>query len=663
MANKKEERERLLEETFNRKKSFSNIYNDSLDVLKNTEDELNAILQENQKSLEELTKGMNYSDEYFNSLKKEIENDFGVSIDSPETVVIGKASKEIFNNIAKDLKETIVGQDEACDALTIAFRRPYIIGSDPKKIRNSIILYGSNGTGRHLMVTTMANLLKKYGLTVSSEVVTLDMSRYQSSSQEILFLQDLYVALSAKNAIVLVENFEEASPIYNRMMSELVMEGKCVLSKRYNLVNNQLQEATSKLTSDIIDSLDGNNKVLVFVTEKNPTKLMDIFGKSFIERIADKVQTKKLDDEAINKIIEQLLESLEERTETQLELDLSIDESLKDYLKENYEPSNGIDSMSPIVKKIYNELVDVALRNDDLNHIELEYDETIKAKFNGEIKDLEILDDSKQEREDIQKELDEVVGLVDVKNYLLSLENHIKINQIRKQKGLKTSEISKHMIFTGNPGTGKTTIARLVSRMMKVVGVLKQGQLVEVTRADLVGKYVGHTAPLTMSVIQSALGGVLFIDEAYSLYRGKDDSFGLEAIDTLVKAMEDHRDDLIVILAGYTKEMKDFLTANSGLKSRFANVIQFDDYTGEELMLISKSIAKSKGYEIDGECDKPLQDYFSMIQAKNDPNSGNGRLARNLVEDAILSQSKRLLDNPDAEMNLLILEDFNLGEK
>ena len=147
-----------------------------------------------------------------------------------------------------------------------------------------------------------------------------------------------------------------------------------------------------------------------------------------------------------------------------------------------------------------------------------------------------------------------------MKEYLLSLENHIKVSQLRKQRGLKTAEISKHMIFTGNPGTGKTTIARIISRMMKVCGILKQGQLVEVTRADLVGKYVGHTAPLTMEVINSALGGVLFIDEAYSLYRGKDDSFGLEAIDTIVKAMEDHRDDLIVILAGYSKEMSEFST-------------------------------------------------------------------------------------------------------
>ena len=658
-----DEKEKMMNELFSKKRSFSNVYNDSVDILKDTESELNRILAQNQKDIEEMTKTFNYSDEDLKRLKADIEKDFNITIETPETVVMGKASKEVFDNIYKDLSETIIGQDEACKAFTTAFRRPYVIGSDPSKIRNSIILYGSNGTGRYQMVTTMGQLLKKYGLSVSHEVYILDMSRYQSSSQEVLFLQDIYVALTGKNPIVLVENFEEASPIFNRMLAELVLEGNCVLNKRYTLKNNQLVEATNTLSGDIIDRLNGNDKILVFVTEKNPTKLMDIFGKSFVDKIVDRVQTKKLDEESLIKIIGQLVESLINRCKAQLEIDLSVDPSINDYLRSIYEPNDGIDSLSPTVKKIYNEMVDVALKYDDITSASIKHDETIKLTFNEVTVDLDVIDDSRAEREEIQKELDEIVGLDDVKNYLLSLENLLKINQIRKQKGLKTNEISKHMIFTGNPGTGKTTIARLVSRMMKACGILKQGQLVEVTRADLVGKYVGHTAPLTMSVIQSALGGVLFIDEAYSLYRGKDDSFGLEAIDTLVKAMEDHRDDLIVILAGYTKEMKEFLEANSGLKSRFANIIEFSDYTGEELMLIAKSIAKGKDYVIAEDALRPLQDYFTIVQAQNDPNSGNGRLARNLVEDAILNQSKRLLENPDAQMNLLERQDFRLGNE
>jgi len=656
----KEEREKLLAEVLNQKRPYNNVYEDSLSMLEKTEEELNKIIAQNNESINELV-GLKASDNDLASLQSQIEQDFNVKIDTPETVVVGKASKAVFDQIEEELKEIIIGQDEAVEELVIAFRRPYVTGSDPEKIRNSIIITGNNGSGRHQMVTAMASELKQHGLAVSEEVITIDMSRYQTSSQEALFLQDLYVSLQGKNPIILIENFETASAVYNRMLAELVLDGQCVLNKRYMFVNNTLQEANSKLSKQVIDHLDGNNKILVFVAEGKASKLLDYFGKSFLEKIDDKITTKQLNEEALERITTKLLADLKLKCLTQLETNITIDNSMHDYLLSCYEPGDGVDSLTPVVDKIYNELVELALRQDDLSDLTLTYnDEQVVAVQEGESYNLDLIDSVDAEKEDIQKELDEIVGLTKVKEYLLSLENHVKVNEIRKKKGLKTTEVSKHMIFTGNPGTGKTTIARLVSRMMKAAGILKQGQLVEVTRADLVGKYVGHTAPLTMSVIESALGGVLFIDEAYSLYRGKDDSFGLEAIDTLVKAMEDHRDDLIVILAGYEKEMEEFLTANTGLKSRFANIIHFADYTGEELMLIAKSIAKSKDYRIDDEALKPLQNYFTLMQAREDVTSGNGRLARNLVEDAILQQSRRCLEDENAEIDLLKLEDFDL---
>ncbi|MDO4499663.1 MAG: AAA family ATPase [Erysipelotrichaceae bacterium] len=657
---KKEEREKLVEELLNNRRTTS--YDDSIKIINDVEKQLNQLLESNKKGIDEIVGKKEESEDYLASLKKGLEQDFNTKIETPETVVVGKSSKEVFEKINAELKEVVIGQDEACDKLTMAFRRPYVVGSSPDKIRNSIILYGSNGTGRHKLINTMGELLKKYGLTVSSEVYLLDMKRYQSSNQELLFLQDLYVALQGKNPIILIENFKESSPIFNRMLNELVLEGKCLLNQRYTFANNHMQEASGKLSKDVIDHLSGNNKTLVFISEDKPAKLMDVFGKSFVDKIEDKVDTVKLSEEALSSIIKELLKNLEKKSEAQFELDLVIDESVEDYLKKNYEPNDGVDSISPLIDKIYNSLVNITLRRDGIAKMTLKYEDALKVVFNEESINLDILSDDSEERRQIQAELDEIVGLAKVKEYLLSLENHIKITQIRKQKGLKTSEVSKHMIFTGNPGTGKTTIARIVSRMMKACGILEQGQLVEVTRADLVGKYVGHTAPLTMNVINSALGGVLFIDEAYSLYRGKDDSFGLEAIDTIVKAMEDHRDDLIVILAGYSKEMQEFLTANSGLKSRFANIINFDDYTGEEMMKIAKSIAKGKGYVLSEECEKPLQEYFTMIQAKEDPNTGNGRLARNKVEEAILKQSKRLIENPDADFSELRIEDFNIED-
>ena len=216
--------------------------------------------------------------------------------------------------------------------------------------------------------------------------------------------------------------------------------------------------------------------------------------------------------------------------------------------------------------------------------------------------------------------------------------------------------ISKHMIFLGNPGTGKTTVARILSRYLQAMGVLKNGHLIEVTRQDLVGKYAGHTAPLTQSVIESALGGILFIDEAYSLHRSKEDSFGLECIDTLVKGIEEYKDQFIVILAGYEKEMKEFLSSNSGLESRFPNVVHFEDYTPLQLVQICHSIARKKDYYLHEECDEVLKGYFEKTDC-----SGNGRMARNLVEKAILHQAGRIVKE-NGNLQELRISDFELGD-
>ena len=240
----------------------------------------------------------------------------------------------------------------------------------------------------------------------------------------------------------------------------------------------------------------------------------------------------------------------------------------------------------------------------------------------------------------VREELAQIVGLQPVKDYILSLEDNFKIQQLRRERGLKADSPSMHMIFTGNPGTGKTTVARIVSRYLKAIGVLEGGQLVEVTRGDLVGQYVGHTAPLTQKAIQSALGGVLFIDEAYALNGRSENDFGQEAIDTILKAMEDHRDDLVVIVAGYTDLMDRFIHSNPGLESRFNRFLLFDDYTTDEMVDIFRMQCKKGCYQLTEEARPLIRDYIAEESA--DDSFGNARGVRNLFEHVLVAQNNRL---------------------
>lgn len=651
MKNVHDEKEKLMAQFFGNSRTLD--INETMKTLDSIDSELNRLIEKNNSDI----RGMSSFDA--DSLKKQMESDLDVKLDVPETVTVGKASKDVFDKIKKEMKDEIISQDEAIDNLVNGFNRPYITGYDPRLIRNTIFIYGPKGSGRHLLVETALKKLKANGLVVDEGIYTLDMKRYSSASSESIFIQDLYAGLNSREAVILVENFEEANVVFNRMLSELSLNGSIVLAKRYTLNKNQLVEASTALNKQIVDTLNGNNKTLIFISEKGTNKLLDIYGKSFVENIRDIVKTVSLNNEEIKEICLKMVNNFELKAERQVEIDVQIDNSYVDYLISSYEPGKGVYSIKPILDKTYDLLVDAALKEDKLEVIRLKYNGSVFIEFNNKSMELK-LDDSEIQRKEIEEELNDIVGLDEVKTYLNSLEQHLKISKLRAKKGLKTAEVSKHMIFTGNPGTGKTTIARIVSKMMKVAGVLENGQLVEVSRSDLVGKYVGHTAPLTMSVVNSALGGVLFIDEAYSLYRGKDDSFGLEAIDTLVKAMEDHRDDLIVILAGYKKEMESFLDANSGLKSRFANIINFPDYTGEQMLQIAQNIARGKDYVIDEEASAKLLEYFTMVQSKEDSTSGNGRLARNVVEAAILKQSRRVLMDENADISLLKQEDFDV---
>ena len=262
---------------------------------------------------------------------------------------------------------------------------------------------------------------------------------------------------------------------------------------------------------------------------------------------------------------------------------------------------------------------------------------------------------------DPMEELDQLIGLESIKSDVKELMDFVKIQKMRKDQGLKSVPVSLHLVFTGNPGTGKTTVARIIGRLYKQIGVLSKGQLVETDRSGLVAGFVGQTALKTQENIKAAMGGVLFIDEAYALTSNEQDTFGQESVDTILKAMEDHRDDLVVIVAGYTAPMEKFINSNPGLKSRFNKYIEFPDYTTDELEQIFYMNCKKYDYVVEEEVKHQIRSLIVLRKLQQLENFANAREVRNMFEEIITNQARRVaaMENPTQEdMMKITLEDL-----
>ena len=639
--------------------------------------DLNAALLEQQKRLDELLKQQNAQlKTQSDATAAALESSRQMLRDMEDEGLLARGTTDVkpehlgsFEGLAAEVKQTVLGQDAFVDSVVRAMRRPFVLGTEAPAARNVILLTGGAGTGRHFALEETARCMAARGLLQSDRIATLDLALYPNSGAEKLFLQDLYAALHAPGEILAFEHYESCYPSFLKTLSDLAVKGSAPLSSRY-LVNKEgiLVDAGTALAPGAVSRIDPCGKYLIFYSHKGREALADKFGAALVSALGDVCETASYTREDLAALAAQQLNALAQKIRTRLGLTLSAGADVRDYVAAQCTAQKGAAGLAECCDRIFRALSEYCLRTDET----LTGTVTLTAGPEGVL--FRLNDGADQPLFDllpaaytgaldaIRAEINELVGLAPVKEYVFGLADNLQVQQRRAAAGLKTASLSMHMIFTGNPGTGKTTIARLVARYLKAIGALKGGQLVEVTRADLVGRYTGHTAPLTNSVIESALGGVLFIDEAYSLYRGEQDSFGLEAIDTLVKGMEDHRDELVVILAGYTREMETFLTANSGLASRFPNRIEFPDYTAVELLQITQVLAKNKGYTLAEACTEPLLGYYARWQEADARTAGNGRLARNTLEKAIFHQSRRLVAEPAAALDLILPSDLELKE-
>ena len=677
MANKKDDKEKLMEQVFGKGAPNRKITEEDLKALQynpfegqQLSEEWKAI-EENSKKLQAETKKIleKYTEEDFEKLKSELRKDFGdtLPVEQQENLTIVHNQMELnekFEAIEAELNKQVLCQNEYNHALVTAMRRPTVMGVQPSGLKAAILISGQKATGRHTSVNLVTKLLSEQEILANGYISVIDLGQYGGKEDESNLIQDLYTAIN-KSQVIIFDNVDQVAAGFLPYIQEIVTDGELTLNKRYTLSNKQLVETANTLVKDTVKSLSFKGKYLVFMTTYKIDKLLEVVGARFINTMSDVIKTKDIVKDDIEVIYPVKLQDFQKKCTENLKIDVEVDKKVQKYVEDNFIDSENVTFLMNFFNRCYEALAEYKLQNIKDETISLKM--TVKnnlihfvdGEANKTMDDLlpKVLADAK---EGVRKELDQLVGLTEIKQYILSLEDFYEAQKLREKQGLKTTEVSKHMIFTGNPGTGKTTIARLIAKYLKAIGVLSNGQLIEVSRNDLVGKYLGHTAPQTMQVIKSAMGGILFIDEAYTLAKGGND-FGQEAIDTILKAMEDNRDNFVVIVAGYPEPMEQFLESNPGLKSRFNKNIMFEDYSKEELFSIFQVFCQPYQMKLSEEAERSLKTYLVWLVQNKDANFANGREMRNLFESALSNQANRLAEMPDItndELNTIEMVDF-----
>ncbi len=569
-----------------------------------------------------------------------------------------------FSYIEKRLNKELIGQADFLNKLCNYFQEK--ISQDKKGI---LFLVGEKDTAKKTSIRLLFENLKKVDLIDNSQVDEINLASYNFNLGYNAFLTDLYEKLNTSSKCLLFKNVDKASESILKVLSNVYPNTCLALDENYVIKNKFLVEANNNDTNKISQFIC-HNKFFIFTSNKKAFDISELFNEPFLDKVDITLHTRRLNKRERNIVVRKELLDTIKNIEANLNVNVLIDIKenneihedfgLCKFLQESYKHDSSFGIAEYVSYKIYkpvkNLLREESIEAEDKILLYVENDEIYCKTDNGI---FNLSNYSTPTLEEAKYKLDSIIGMTELKDFMTNVQNNFKVQKIRQRLGLQTSNVSLNMIFAGNAGTGKTNAARVTFEYLNALGVLSKGIFREVSKADFVSENTNDTAKRTNDIIESALGGLLFIDEAYSLCESEDDKIGKEIVDALLKGIEDNRDNLVVILAGYENDMKRFLSFNPGLKSRFPNFIHFEDYNPVEMYEIAINIAKSKGYRIASNVKEGLIDLFTRNQIAGKNDLGNARFVRNIVENAIMDASKKYLTDGDKQIDLLERDNFN----
>lgn len=605
---------------------------------------------------------------------------------------VAKNYDHIFEQIRKAMNKRVIGQSGLISDLIAAYKQGYRYRKQ-NGARNVILLMGHAGTGKDTALKVLVNQLYEHNLACTNMPIEIDLSRYDEKDRSGSFIADMSRAFYSGEGTVVFSGFNKADSFIISFIVQLAIEGSFYIKEGMH-INASGYFLIFYIDYPITDK-DKHGKI--------PDKLRKQIPEALLQGIRTVAISQNIDYDHMVAIVEYLVKDAINKLAELLQCDITIDngvyfeladiaignqkfgEAIQEWIEQdlmsalsNMRARNEIDNNSKVRIVSENKVLFIMSKTikSPIQTGTLVQEETVR-KQTVQLNKIERTYESdrrlpadnfgigEKETFNLEHELAEIVGLTKVKAFIRELEKQLVVDKRRKEGGIPVNSGGMiHIIFTGNPGTGKRTMARLLANLMKAKGYLKKGHLVEAGRSDLVAENIEQTASKVKKTIEAALDGVLFIDEASALLQDgvHDGSYGKETIDILVKAMDDYRDCLVVILAGLDANMEYFLDQDTRLRSRFPNIITFADYDVLELVQISRVMLQAQGYQLDYAAELSLRSIFAKNRIRGNAANGNGRMVRNLIEKALRAQALRLKDKPaatTAELVTLIAEDFS----